>query len=222
MGNCAKVYGERRNGNKIFKEEKRMERKLMEFIIKEAGSKKERTHLVMYGDFIIETQTIYEEMNIPVFNDVVVKKVMNGKELDWEAKTVSFSGYELTGADCAGYALAAMISSNCNMEIVYLDAAINMIIKQYTGKTAFEFNGRQIPEYYYSPTYGTSKLYFATDKFLYYDDFGATTMINTKYGYTVADGDLAETGLFDSFKAVSEGKEKLLYGKIPEEYTDYC
>lgn len=210
------------NANMILEWRQKMERKLMEFIVKEAGKKKESIHFAIYGDFSIETQNSYEGMHIPVFSDVTVNRITDGKEKEWKVETVAFSGHKLTTEDCAENIFAAIISNDCNVEAIYLDTDIDMIIKEYTGKTAFKFNERQIPKYYYSPTYGTSKLYFATDKFLYYDDFGATTMINTKYGYVVADGDFAEAGLFDSFKAVSEGKEKLMYGEIPEEYTDYC
>lgn len=199
-----------------------MERKLIEFIIKEVGERKESIHFVMYGDFDVEAQNSYEGIHIPIFSDVVIKQIADEKEEEWEVETITFSGYELTAEDAAENIFAAIIINDYNVEVVYLDADIDTIIKEYTGKTAFEFNGRKIPEYYYSPVYETSKLYFATDKFLYYDDFGATTAINTKYGYVVADGDFAEIGLFNSFKAVNEGTEKLLYGEIPEEYTNYC
>lgn len=198
-----------------------MERSLMEFIIKEVGEEKEAMHFVMYGGFSAEG-SVYDGIDEPEFYDVVIKKVIDGKETDFESKVVTFSGHKMTNIDCAEQVFASIVCSDGNTEVIYLDPDVKALVDQYTEKIALESGGRKIAEYYYSAVIGTCKLYFATDKFLYYERYGESVMLSTEDGHIVADNSaFAEMGLWERFKNVEAGKEKLLYGEIPEEYTAY-
>lgn len=198
-----------------------MERKLMEFIIKEAGEEKETMHFVMYGGLSAE-RSVYDGIDEPEFYDVTIKKVIDGKETDFESKVVTFSGHKLNNLDCAEQTFASIVCSDSDTEVIYLDPEVKALADQYTKKTAFESGGRKIAEYCYSAVIGACKLYFATDEFLYYERYGESVMLSTEDGHVVADNSaFAEMGLWESFKNVEAGKEKLLYGEIPEEYTAY-
>lgn len=185
MGNCTKVYGER------------IKKKLMEFILKDVGEEKENMHFIMYGDFLTE-RSDYEEINEPEFYNVIIRKVTDGKEKAWRSKAVTFSGHKMTNIDCAEQALASIICNDNDVEVIYLDAEVETLVRQYIEKTAFESGGRKNERY------------------------GESVMLSTGDGHVIADSSaFAEMGFWESFKNVESGKEKLLYGEIPEEYSAY-
>lgn len=48
-------------------------------------------------------------------------------------------------------------------------------------------------------------------------------MLSTDDGHAVSDNTFfSAIGLEESFKAIEDGKEKILYGEIPEDYIAYC
>lgn len=199
-----------------------MKKKLMEFILKDVGEEKENMHFIMYGDFLTE-RSDYEEINEPEFYNVIIRKVTDGKEKAWRSKSVTFSGHKMTNIDCAEQALASIICNDNDVEVIYLDAEVETLVRQYIEKTAFEFQGRKISKYHYNATLGACKLYLATDKFLYYEKYGASIMLSTDDGHAVSDNTFfSEIGLEESFRAIEDGKEKILYGEIPEDYIAYC
>lgn len=198
-----------------------MKRRLMEFILKEAGEENETMHFIMYGSLSTQ-RSVYDGIDEPEFYDIAVKKIVDGKETDFESKVVTFSGHKLTNIDCAEQTFASIVRNDKDTEVIYLDPEVKALAGQYTEKTALESGGRKIAEYCYSAAIGACKLYLATDEFLYYERYGESVMFSTEDGHVVADNSaFAEMGLWESFKNVEDGKEKLLYGEIPEEYTAY-
>lgn len=120
-----------------------MKKKLMEFILKDVGEEKENMHFIMYGDFLTE-RSDFEEINEPEFYNVIIRKVTDGKEKAWRSKAVTFSGHKMTNIDCAEQALASIICNDNDVEVIYLDAEVETLVRQYIEKTAFEFQGRKI------------------------------------------------------------------------------
>lgn len=204
-----------------------MTRKLMEFIVK-MGKEENESHFIAYGEFSTEVSKYKmeslsgepliingsESFIKPVFDDVSLKMVVDGKEVDWKpSKRSSCDAY-----DAVAEMVQRITMNNTRIRVIFLDQEIQSYVEQYKNKNAFVNNGRNIPLFIYYSAYDVAvSLNYATDKYLYYGDEDLI-MVNIDDGEIMAEGGFAENCFYDSLAHVKSGEEKLLFSNLPDDY----
>lgn len=135
----------------------------------------------------------------------------------WNRRILAWKERKLSALDILNDSLNSYIRNQTDgFQVLYADSVIENMAAVYKDKSSLIFKGRTIPyQIIDNENRRVCKLIMATSKNLYYycKEEDMYIMLNTHNGNLIADNYFAETGLWDSEKAIKEGMEESLVFK---------
>ena len=169
---------------------------------------------------IISTASGFIEFNYPEFYYTSATRVVDGKEETYIPKGESWVGRKYTAEDMIQFLISALIKGDETYTKIYLDPGLEKIIEEYIkdSEIAIAVEGKDVPKRILTNSmYYLYQLMLVTNEYIYYSHENGMYMLSTDTHQVVSDNYFAEVGFWDSVENVRNGKEKLLWGELPEE-----
>lgn len=171
----------------------------------------------VFGDYSLETIKLDEKnFAYPEFYNLSSTTILDGKSKNYKPSGRNFSGRSYDVTDMISGFISDQISGGKVYKKIYLEDKLTDLVDQYR-KNTVAVKGNDIPAYIlYGHNLDLYKLEIVTTEYMYYSADDSILMFNAKTCQLISNNYFAETGLLDSVDAIKAGKEKLLWGNIPE------
>ena len=172
----------------------------------------------IYGSYECDKNT--GKYTYPEFYDLTAKKIIGGKEVDYEPHGQSWTGRNYMVEDLIRDFIAKSTVNSLLYSTIFIESGLQDIINQFNKAEAIVLTvgDLQIPKAIMSyDLYNIYELVLVTNDYIYYACDDMTLMFTTSTHEIVSDNYFAEVGYWDSVENVKSGKETLLWGELPEE-----
>lgn len=186
----------------------------------------------IYGNYEIESDnTTWDYFNdedkpkligykYPEFDSLTATILKDGVTERYEPTGTTWAGRKYTEEDMICSFIAALIQGDVSYTKVFLDDGLQKFVDEYLADDAIAttVDDKKIPKRILTCSmFYMYQLMLVTNEFIYYGYEDMLLMLSTDKHGVVSDNYFAEVGLWDSVENIKSGKEKLLWGKLPEE-----
>lgn len=182
----------------------------------------------VYGEYDIESRESDFYINGKSFNDITPylefynlksTQEVDEKETPFIPEGSNWAGRHFDESDMINEFICDVILDGTTFRSVYICPKIQQVINYYVkpDRIALSYKERKIPQtILWNDMYVAYSLLLVTDKYLYYCYEDIFYMFGVEDHVLIADGYFAEEGFWQSVQHVKSGKEKLIWGKLPE------
>lgn len=190
-----------------------MDQKLL--AVFEVPVKGQTTRFSIYGDY--EILEIEETFHIAEFSNLKAYTVYEDKEIPYTPIGVTWVGRHYEVEDMIKGFLENLIMQGDLYTKIYLNEELWRMVLEYH-KEVVLIDDISITKHILNSCYnGTYELLMVTSDNIYYINDDMTLMLTFPERNLVSDNYFAEVGYFESLENIQNGKEKLLWGELPEE-----
>lgn len=184
-------------------------KKLLDFTVAKDGR-----HFVISGGYEMEDDK--DEMGNayvrPEFDITAVMEQADGSYTPYTPETCTWAGVPFTVNDMAWDVLFGLTAGSSLLNVRYIEPGLATYVSSLKADTVLDGVPKRLVKDWRCYT-----VIVVTDEYIYYADADNILMLNAKTREVVSDNYFSEVGLYKSAENVRGGKEKLLYGTLPEE-----
>jgi len=191
-------------------------KKLIEFVVLMESFEENRPRFVVSGDYEISTD--HDGNPYPEFSNTKAEIFQNGNYEEYSPNGCNWIGHRFTAEDMITDVLACICRGGSSYQILYLDGELESLIAKYREEMIPIEENIKLPKRILGQDGDVYELMNVTEQYGYYTHDDQMIMLSLHKREVISDNYFAEVGWHDSMEAVINGKERLLYGKLPDDF----
>ncbi len=192
-------------------------KKLIEFVVIMEPCRESKSRFVVSGDYVIATD--HDGNPYPEFSNIKAEIFRDGNYEDYSPKGCSWAGHRFTAEDIIMDVLACICRGGSSYQILYLDGDLEALIVKYQEEMVPIEESLKLPKRILGKDGDVYELLNVTEQYIYYTHDDHTIMLSLRTREVISDNYFAEVGWNNSMEAVINGKERMLYGELPEDFA---